>query len=265
MKEAQSDTATPKLQDDIEIVPPTRDLLRIVRAEDSAALGEFMKDAPSAIAGALIETLTHGPTAFVGPAVRIGVAALSGRAVRQLAAEVEELRKKAKIVDDYADRKYGFKTLVELPHIIDEEAPDEDRLDAMKAMFFAAYRVGVTEEREILAYQLFQIAKRLNSNELLVLKAIFQNRGSFYTGNIMTYQQWSSQVSQYVGHGIWALVEHADKALVDNRLISDRIMSDRSGVQPQDGRLTDLGIKFCENIEYYEVEKRSLGATRPGK
>jgi len=260
-----SDTLTPK-QEELEIIPPTRDLARIIREQDSAALSAFMKDPSSAIAGALIEILTQGPTAFAGSAVRIGVAALSGRGVRQLAAEVEELRKKGKIVDDYAERKYGFKTLVELLKVIDGEGPDEDRLDAMKAMFFAAYRVDASEAKEVLAYQLFQIAMQLNSNELLVLKAIFANQGSFQAGTMIGYQQWASMVASYVGHGIGALVEHADKALVENRLISDRIMSDRNSVDTRNGRLTDLGIKFCENIEHYQAEKKqTFGAMRQSK
>ena len=45
-------------------------------------------------------------------------------------------------------------------------------------MFLAANKVNASDAEKILGYQLFQIARRLTSNELLVLKATFQLQAS---------------------------------------------------------------------------------------
>lgn len=65
---------------------------------------------------------------------------LKGKLYQQVAQEIKELRAKGKIPADFADEgkhKYGFKSWVELLTIIDEEAPDADRLEALKAMFYS--------------------------------------------------------------------------------------------------------------------------------
>jgi hypothetical protein len=232
------------------------DPTEIIQLRDSAALSEFLKDPRSVIAGALIEGFSHGPSALTQPLIRVGVAALTGRALEQFAQEIKGFREKGKIPDDWAEKSKGYQTWVELLRVIDEESPDEERLDAMKAMFFAVNSISSVDAERIIAYQLFQIAKRLNSNELLVLKGIYENRGKFGSG-ILDFAGWAKMVADYLGHRIAALIEHADKGLTENQLLSGRIGSDGSGVQRQNGRLTDLGIKFCENLERYQVDKKA--------
>jgi hypothetical protein len=171
--------------------------------------------------------------------------------------EVEDLRKKGKIDDNFGDRKYGFQSWVELLNIIDEDAPDEDRLEALKAMFYSINKVKATDAEQIIGYQLFQIAKKLTSNELLVLKAVYelQNKEKNMQG-IGGFVQWAQAVSRHLGHSLTSLVDHADKALVENQLLTERLHADRSGIHWLNWRLTDLGLRFCENIERYKVEKR---------
>jgi hypothetical protein len=238
------------------IVKP-RDPAEIVRTQDSAALTEFLKDPPSVIAGALIESLSHGPSALTAPLVRIGVSALRGRALQQLANEIKELRGKGKLADDFAERKYGFQTWVELIEIIDSDAPDEDRLKALKAMFFAANKLGASEGQQVVAYQLFQIAKRLSSNELLILKSVyerFKKETQFHSND---YRQWVQAVAGSIGHSSWGLVELADKALVDSCLLTPRYGPDLSSISSPYWRLTDLGRDFCQNVESYTIETKS--------
>jgi hypothetical protein len=67
---------------------------------------------------------------------------------------------------------------------IDEDPPDKDLLEALMAMFYGANKVNATDAEHMLSYRLFQIAKRLNSGELLLLRILY---GSFKRG--MT---WSS-------------------------------------------------------------------------
>jgi len=92
----------------------------------------------TAIAEALTGALAAGPKAWTVMTGHIVQGILKGKLYQQVAQEIKELRAKAKIPDDSADEKkhkYGFKSWVELLTIIDEETPDADRLEAMKAMF----------------------------------------------------------------------------------------------------------------------------------
>src|SRR5258708_6566184 len=162
-------------EDESYIVKAT-DLAEIIRTKDGAALGQFLKDPKSAIAGALIQGLSDGSSAFKQPLIRIAVAALSGYAVEQFAKEIKAFQEKGKVPDDWAEKPRGFQTWVELLKVIDEDCPDEERLDALKAMFFAVNKVNASDAERITGYQLFQIAKKLSSNDLLILARVSELR-----------------------------------------------------------------------------------------
>ena len=234
-----------------------RDLADIIHLEDAGALEVFLQNPLAVIAQMTVEFFSRGPKALVGPGVRIVQGALKGNLFKRLAMEVEDLRKKGKIDDNFGERKYGFQSWVELLSIMDEDTPDEDRLEALKAMFYSINKVNATDAEQILGYQLFQIAKKLTSNELLVLKAVYELRSEDKTRTGHGgFREWAQAVSGHLGHSLTSLIEHADKALVENQLLSDRFLPDRSGIQWLNWRLTDLGLRFCENIERYKVEKR---------
>jgi len=232
-----------------------RDLADIIRLEDAGALEVFLQNPLAVIAQLTVEFFSSGPKALVGPGVRIVQGALKGNLLKRFAKEVEDLRKKGKIDDNFGDRKYGFQSWVELLNIIDEDTPDEDRLEALKAMFYSINRVKAADAEQIIGYQLFQIAKKLTSNELLVLKAVYelQNKEKGVQG-IGGFVQWAQAVSRQLGHSLTSLVDHADKALVENQLLTERFHADRSGIAWPNWRLTDLGLRFCENIDRYKVE-----------
>jgi hypothetical protein len=232
-----------------------RDLADIIRLEDAGALEIFFQNPLGVIAQLTVEFFSSGPKALVGPGVRIVQGALKGNLLSQLAREVDDLRKKGKIDDNFGERKYGFQTWVELLNIIDEDTPDEDRLEALKAMFYAINKVNATDAEQILGYQLFQIAKKLTSNELLVLKAVYELQNDKTKTGHGGFIEWAQAVSKHLGHSLTSLIDHADKALVENQLLSERFFPDRSGIHWLNWRMTDLGVRFCENIERYKVEK----------
>jgi len=145
-----------------------RDLAEIIRLEDASALEEFLAQPLMAIAEATTALLPGSLLPAVG---RIVQGALKGKIFEQVTGEVRQLREKGRIPDDFAAKKYGFKSWVELLAILDEEVPDEDRLDALKAMFYSVNKINVTDGERIANYQLFQIAKRLTSGQLLLLRA----------------------------------------------------------------------------------------------
>jgi hypothetical protein len=45
------------------------------------------------------------------------------------------------------------------------------------------------------------------------------------------FRDWAALVSKHLGHPLIALIEHADEALIENQILSEREYSDRSGVQ----------------------------------
>lgn len=235
-----------------------RDVAEIIHSADPSALETFLDEPTPVIAQSIIDLFSKGPVALVGPGVRIVQGALKGYLFKQFAAEINHFSEKGRINESFGERKYGFQSWVELLTIIDEDTPDEDRLEALKAMFFSINRVNATDADQILGYQLFQVAKRLSSNELLVLKAAWELLGASKFRDGMSFNEWAQAVSEHLGHSLISLIEHADKVLVDNLLVTERVLPDRSGIQQgRQGRLTDLGLKFCENIERYRVEKNS--------
>lgn len=114
-------------------------------------------------------------------------------------------------------------------------------------MFFSVNKINAEDAERAFQYQLFQIAKRLSSNELMVLKASYETRNE--TRAITDYKAWINVVSRHLGHSLLALVELANKSLADNRLLN----VEREFITAP--RLTDLGQKLCENIESYRIEK----------
>ena len=248
------------MADDKSYIVKPRDLDLILRRENEQELRELMDDPLSVVAGIVNDYLEHGPKMLAGPAVRVAHAVLKGKLLQQVAQEINGFRKKGKIADDFAGGKYGYDTWVDLLKVIDEEAPDEDRLEALKAMFYAANKVNATDAQQIVAYQLFQIAKKLSSNDLLVLKATFDaNFQGGFTGN--DYKEWSDRVSKSAGGLPAGLIALADSTLVQYRLLTERYGTGvPSGplISSPNMRLTDLGLIFCQNIRSYQADKKAL-------
>ncbi len=237
------------------IVKP-RDVGNIIRTADKDGLTELFERPVGAIVESITGWLAAGPKVWALATGRIVQGAFKGKLFQQVAAEISDLQAKGKIAEDFADRKYGFKTWVELFTVIDEEAPDEDRLEALKAMFYAANKVNATDGQQIVAYQLFQIAKKLNSNELLVMKAVyalFLKESQFRNTD---FRDWAQAVAGRLGHSMIGLIEVADKPLVDNQLLTGRY-GDLTAISSGNCRLTDLGLDFCKNIERYQSDIKS--------
>ena len=189
---------------------------------------------------------------LAGPKVAFTTALIG--ALNDLWEEVSAWRKAGRIPEDFSGRESGYQTWVELLVEIDSNPIDADRLKAMKAMFLAANRIDATDGQSILAYQLFEIAKKLSSGELLVLKAAREVQGS----GPDSAQNWLAKISNVLGHGLTALVALHERVLVDWDLLSPRV-DQGMAVNLINGRLTHLGRAFCRNIEQYEIESTRSG------
>jgi hypothetical protein len=192
---------------------------------------------------------------LAGP--KVAFTALTIEALSDFWREISAWRKAGKIPDDFSGRPSGYQTWVELLQEIDSSPVDADRLKAMKAMFLAANITSATDGESILAYQLFQIAKNLNSGSLLLLKVVYSGYQTYSkgprTGGSIETQQWRAMMAHSLGHNLSALVGRDERKLVEFGLIAPWIRTDELLVPLMDGRMTDLGIKFCQNLESYTL------------
>jgi hypothetical protein len=233
------------------------DLAEIIRLQDAGALEEFLEQPLTAIAEATTAILPG----YFAPIGRIVQGALKGKMFEQVQREVRQLREKGRIPPDFAAKKYGFKSWVELLTTIDEDTPDEDRLEALKAMFYSVNKINATDGERIANYQLFQIAKRLTSGQLLLLKAAEERFRSPDFKVVSATRDWILGISNRLGHGVLGLIEQDEKVLMENGLLTGRQWADGSGVNDSNGRLTDLAHKFYDNIQQYRIDTNPTNDT----
>jgi hypothetical protein len=233
------------------VVTPRDPFSDVILSENAEELAKFMDEPVTAIAETITGLLAAGSKAWLPLTGRMVQAILNAKMYQQLGREIKELRDKGKIPDDFAEKKYGFQSWVELLKTIDEESPDQDKLYALKAMFYSVNKIGIEDSERIVNYQLFQIAKRLTSNQLLILKAVreSQNASEFGRHNSQGVIPWAAIVSARLGHGLTSLVSKEETVLSEQGLI-------KAPLSPQDSRLTDLGWRLCENIERYRIETK---------
>lgn len=225
-------------------------------------LEDFLAQPLSMIAEVVTGLLADGPRQIAVSGAKIAQGALKGHMFEQVAREVQDWRAKGKIDENFGDTKYGYQSWVELLTIIDNECPDPDRLEALKAMFFSVNQVNAADAEKVLAYQLFQIAKELTSSQLLLLKACYelgklgaiQDVASKKRGSLgVTRSEWIELVKKQLGHDVRALIVRDEEALQKLHLLNQE-PNPSSAISVADGRLTDLGAQFCQNIENYSFE-----------
>jgi hypothetical protein len=225
-----------------------RDYADIAHLENPSVIERILSASRTEKVAYVSALLTSGLSKYALTGPKVAFAAMAVEALTDFGKEVSEWIKEGRIPENFSGRPSGYQTWVELLQEIDSNPTDADRLKAMKAMFLAANQVNATDGQSILAYQLFGIAKKLSSGELMVLKAAIDIRGS----NLESAQSWLAKVSNVLGHALTALVAVHERVLVDNGLFSPRFEKGLH-VDVVNGRLTDLGRAFCRNIEQYEL------------
>lgn len=230
---------------------------KLIKIDDKKSLMDFLQAPTIKIAETLTGIFVSEKKDWKLSAGKLVQASLKNKLLTQLGKELKEYQEKGKIKEDYFATNKNQASLYELLQFIDEEVPDEERIKAMKSIFFTSISKEATEKDEELAYQLMQICKQLSSGEILVLKAawdISNGKMSGVTTNVeISADNWLNTVARYLNHNIPHLVEIYEKRLIELNLLTGRRHSDRSGVEPsQYFRLTTLGKKLCEFITRYE-------------
>lgn len=238
--------------------------------ESTSELAKFMDEPFPAIAEMITGAMASGPKAWMVMGGRIVQAIFKAKLFQQVSEEIKELRDMGAIEEDYADEvkyKYGAKTWVELfAAIDDQDSPDADRLESLKAMFYRVNKINATDSERILAYQMFQTAKRLNSGELLVLRCAYDaykaNRFDVNSG-MVSVLDWAQTLNSKL---VDVIVRDQDK-LVQQGLLSPYLGSLEAYLHSRrvtvgNARLTDLGIKFCEAIHDYQLVREQIDLRR---
>jgi hypothetical protein len=235
---------------------------KIIPYYDSKLLVEFLEQPKIKIIEALTGAFSLGKGDAIMMGGRILQAVFKGNAYQQLAREIKLLIDKGKIKEDYVETKFGFKSLTEMLEFIDKEMPDEDRLTAVRAIFYSIVsKSSVLPGQEILKYQLFQIVKKLTTSQLLILGISYQLYKDGPKPKTIAYgfghdrTSWLRIISERIGHKLPSLIKNDEEVLVNYNLIGDVISSDSGGMRYLNARLTDLGIELCKNLEEYNPEK----------
>lgn len=190
---------------------------------------------------------------------RMAQAIVKGQMYEQFAEEMRTLREAGKLPENLGRAKHGLYTWAELMKIIDDECPDEERLEALKAAFYAVNRITDDDRVRIVEYQLWQLTKELRSGDILVLRSLY-TRLNIAPGNHA--REWAINMAQISGLDIPELLERYEKRLIDLLLMTPRFRVagdaqtgyEESGFNRTNNRLTQLGIRLCQNIDRFKVD-----------
>ena len=188
---------------------------------------------------------------------RIIQAARNHQCFKQVGIELNLLKEKGKIKDDCLDRPSAQSSLFDLLQMIDSETPDDNKFNAVKAIFLYSLKDAIDERERILAYELQRVCSKLTSGELLVLKAAFEIHtgknlrpyGGGMSLNVDSADQWRQYVSFQIGHNDLRLVELHEKRLTEFKLMCEwKFNHENKVIGVQDFCLTSLGKNLCEFI-----------------
>ena len=233
------------MADDSSIALPPRDYADVVKLQDKTVLDEFLDD-PSTEALAIITgAFAGGGKGLMVSAGRIAQGLLKGQVYDVFADELRRLRDAGKIPDNLGETKHGLYTWAELMRIIDDECPDAERLEALKAMFFDVNKINATDKEQMYAYQLWQITKKLSSGEVLVMKTIHADRNHL---SRLQYGGWLMRIAEVSG-----LVSDEMVELHLSKLREYKIVYPGKSDRPSNGGISRLGISLCDNIQTYRT------------
>jgi hypothetical protein len=232
---------------------------------NSEVVRALVSDPLPTVAAMITAALGSGHAQMVLAGGRVAQAVLKGRALKQVAREIDELLKKGKIRGDYADTKYGFRTLVELLSAIEEDASDEERLYAAKAMFVAVNAPHTPGGEALVRYQLFRTALKLSGSQLLLLAICFKHRRHFdaNASTVRSADNWINIVCNDLGHRVTSLIEQDEAILIQLKILTPRFGENQVEIKGENARLTDLGLRLSELIESYSGDIPKSDSQKP--
>jgi hypothetical protein len=105
-----------------------KDPSAIVRLEDPTVIQQLLEQPLTVIAESLAGYFSVGNGFWAAAGTRLAQAALKGRVFQQFEREFRHLREKGRIPDNFAEKKYGHKSWVELLTTLDGKVPTKTGL-----------------------------------------------------------------------------------------------------------------------------------------
>jgi hypothetical protein len=169
--------------------------------------------------------------------------------------ELKRYREKGKIPENYFDTEQCKECLQELLDYLDKALPDEITFTLLKKIFLVAATEKKSTRESLLPQHYMRIIRKLSPGAILILNAVFQVVREGYDPNERGARAWLIKIAEKSSLKWVELVENYEEELINNKLITNRQHSDRSGVYLGNYyRLTELGYNLCHYIENYEEE-----------
>lgn len=230
-------------EDDQSLVLPPRKDYDIVKLQEPTVLEEFLEHPLTASLEAITGAFANGSKGLMVSAGRIAQGLVRGQIYEGLAYEWRRLREAGKLPDNLGETKHGLHTWAELMKIIDDECPDADRLQALKAAFYAVNKMNASDKERISAYQIWHIAKRMTSGEVILLKTVYDQSHRMHDGQ---NAQFEKVLAEETGFGNLELLHLHGVKLSESALVSGHGFL-----------ITTLGKKLIEMIRNYDLDLQS--------
>lgn len=248
------------------IIQRPRESFELTRFQVESDFQQFLDHPLTAAIASVTGAFALGAKHLGVAAGRMAQAIVKGQIYEQFAEELRALYEAGKIPDDLGKTQHGLYTWSELMRIIDEECPDAERLKALKAAFYAVNKIASGDADRIVEYQLWQVAKEMRSGDVLLLRTIYTEFNRTPNGY---HRIWAEHIAKASGLILIELLARYEKHLIDLLLITPRFKvggdlqhGPESGIDATNNRLTQLGLRFCKNLETYEIDLGLSGNTK---
>ena len=235
-------------------VLPPRDYSNIVKLQQENILDQFLEHPTTAALETITGAFAGGGKGLFVSAGRIAQGLVKGQIYDVLADEIRRLREAGKLPDNLGETKRGLYTWAELCAIIDSECPDADRMEALKAAFYNVNKVSQEDDAQIFTYQLWQIAKKLESADVILLKAVHEKNAQL---SGLVDLQWANQTAAVSGLGSAEIVQNC----IDRTRATQ---SDLSHEREQQSGIRD-GPRMATYPEHPDLQYRSRCCDRREK
>ncbi len=180
----------------------------------------------------------------------------NGRFLSTLKDEWDKYRKRGRIDEDYVNSEQHEECLQELLDFLDNDSPDQVRFSAMKQILLNAATEEFSRREDVLPQQLMRLTRKLTSGALILLSTSYELSKTSGDCEQLGAYGWLKLAAEQSPLNFKELVEIHEQTLIDNRLISDRVYGDRSGIEKgnKNFRITSLGLELCRFIAEHEDE-----------
>jgi len=178
----------------------------------------------------------------------------SGRFLSTFLDEWNKYVEKGRVEDGYMYTIQHQECLQEMLDFLDKDSPDEVRFTILKKILLTAAIEKISDRDSLLPQQYVRLCRSLSSGEAVLLLAVYQIAadGTSPEGHVSA-ADWLKQVAEVSGLRHIELVELHEQGLIEKRLLSPRLHSDRSGVDVgQHFRMTGLAVEVCRYVEAYD-------------